>query len=178
VQLSVLLSWWWDIPAQSYGTCSPLWSMAGLQPTDIFGGAKRCNLLLYLTNTHVFKNFGWGNCPIAPLWLRAWFMGNCIACSWLICVNKHCFCLWYMPLFCNDKAAALLSAAKPLLFNCRFSHLLQRWARIRTGSDCNFFENWRIRTGSDWENFCYFNVIILKISKILVMIWFHRFAKW
>jgi len=21
--------------------------------------------------------------------------------------------------------------------------------RIRTGSDCNFFENWRIRTGSD-----------------------------
>jgi len=38
----------------------------------------------------------------------------------------------------------------------------QRWARIRTeanfgriktGSDCNFFESWRIRTGSDWENF-------------------------
>jgi len=54
------------------------------------------------------------------------------------------------------------------------SHTLQRWARIRTGSDwirteanfgriktvsdCNFFENWRIRTGSDWENFCCFNV--------------------
>jgi len=43
----------------------------------------------------------------------------------------------------------------------------QRWARIRTdaifcrirtGSDCNFFENWRIRTGSDWEYFCCFNV--------------------
>jgi len=28
----------------------------------------------------------------------------------------------------------------------------------RTGSDCNFFENWRIRTGSDWENFSYFDV--------------------
>jgi len=23
------------------------------------------------------------------------------------------------------------------------------FGRIRTGSDCNFFENWRIRTGSD-----------------------------
>jgi len=34
----------------------------------------------------------------------------------------------------------------------------QRWARIRTGSDCNFFDNWRTRTGSDWENFCCFNV--------------------
>jgi len=43
----------------------------------------------------------------------------------------------------------------------------QRWAwirteanfgRIRTGSDCRFFENWHIRTGSDWENFCCFHV--------------------
>jgi len=32
---------------------------AGPQPTDIFGGgAKRCNLLLYLTNTYVCENFG------------------------------------------------------------------------------------------------------------------------
>jgi len=30
-----------------------------------------------------------------------------------------------------------------------------RWVRIRTGSDCNFFENWRIRTGSDWKNLLY-----------------------
>jgi len=53
----------------------------------------------------------------------------------------------------------------------------QRWARIRTGSDwirteanfgrirtgldCNFFEDWRSRTGSDWENIFCFNVIIL-----------------
>ena len=59
----------------------------------------------------------------------------------------------------------------------------QRWARIRTGSDwirteanfgwirtgsdCNFFENWRIRTGSDWENFSCFDVIIMNISKFL-----------
>jgi len=27
------------------------------------------------------------------------------------------------------------------------------FGRIRTGLDCNFFENWRIGTGSDWENF-------------------------
>ena len=49
---------------------------------------------------------------------------------------------------------------------------------IRTGSDCNFFENWRIRTGSDWESFLCFYVIILNISKLLVVIRFHRFAKW
>jgi len=51
-------------------------------------------------------------------------------------------------------------------------------ARTRTGSDCNFFQNWRIRTASDSENFCCFNVIILKTSKILVVIRFHRIAKW
>jgi len=28
----------------------------------------------------------------------------------------------------------------------------------RTGSDCNLFQNWRIRTGTDWENFYCFNV--------------------
>ena len=69
------------------------------------------------------------------------------------------------------------------------AHTYQRWARIRTGwdwikteanfcqirtwSDCNFFENWRMRSGLDWENFCCFNVIILKISKILVVMRFH-----
>ena len=52
------------------------------------------------------------------------------------------------------------------------------FGRIRTGSDSNFFHNWGIRTGSDWEDVCYFNVIILKISKKLVVIRFHRFAKW
>jgi len=51
--------------------------------------------------------------------------------------------------------------------------IYQRWARIRTGSDwirtevifwpdqvwigLQFFENWRIRAGSDWEIFCCFN---------------------
>ena len=54
----------------------------------------------------------------------------------------------------------------------------QRWARIRTGSDCNFFEDWRIRTGSDWENIFFFIVTILNVSKILVVIPFYRLAKW
>jgi len=40
------------------------------------------------------------------------------------------------------------------------------------------FQNWRMRTGSDLENFCYLDVIIPKISKILVVIRFHRFSKW
>ena len=40
-----------------------------------------------------------------------------------------------------------------------------------------FFENWR--TGLDLtEKMCSFNVNILKISKILVVILFQRFAKW
>jgi len=52
------------------------------------------------------------------------------------------------------------------------------FGRIRTGSDCNFLENWRIKTGSDRENFCCFNVIILNISKILAVIRFHMFAIW
>jgi len=65
----------------------------------------------------------------------------------------------------------------------------QRWARIRAGSglkpilagsglDCKCFENWQIRTGSDWENVYYVNVIILNISKLLVVVRFCRFAKW
>ena len=56
-------------------------------------------------------------------------------------------------------------------------NLFQNW-QIKTGSDCNFFQNWQTRTGSDRENFCCFDVIILKISKILVVIQFHRFAEW
>jgi len=36
---------------------------------------------------------------------------------------------------------------------------------IRTGSDCNFFETWRSKTGSDRENDCCFNVNILKKKK-------------
>jgi len=50
------------------------------------------------------------------------------------------------------------------------------FGRIRTGSDCNFFESFRIRIGSDWESFSCFNVIILTISKSLVR--FYRFVKW
>jgi len=40
------------------------------------------------------------------------------------------------------------------------------FGRVGTGSDGNYFENWRIRTGSDRENFCCFNVIIPTISNI------------
>ena len=50
------------------------------------------------------------------------------------------------------------------------------FGRIRTGSYCNFFENWRIRIGSDWENIFCFNVIILNVSKILVVIRFYGVA--
>ena len=46
----------------------------------------------------------------------------------------------------------------------------------RTGSGLKPI--FRIRTGSDWEKLCCFNVIILTISKILVFIWFYRLLKW
>jgi len=41
---------------------------AGQQPADIFRWRQNgYNLLLYLTTKHVFENFGWCNCPVAPL---------------------------------------------------------------------------------------------------------------
>ena len=53
--------------------CEKEWQHTpGPQPTDIFGGAKWCSLLLYLTNTYLCENFWGGTCPISPLWLRAW----------------------------------------------------------------------------------------------------------
>ena len=48
----------------------------------------------------------------------------------------------------------------------------QDWSHFWPDQDwigLQFFEIWRITTGSDWENFC-FNVIILNISKISVVI--------
>ena len=51
------------------------------------------------------------------------------------------------------------------------------FGRIRTRSDYNFCKLAH-QVGSDWENFCCFNEITLKISKILVVIRFHRLAKW
>ena len=56
----------------------------------------------------------------------------------------------------------------------------QDWSQFWPDQDwigLQFFENWLTGLWSDWENLC-FNVIILKISKILVVIRFHRFAKW
>jgi len=43
-----------------------LWTKAGPQPTDIFGGTKRCNLLLHLTSTYVCENFGGEIPPLLP----------------------------------------------------------------------------------------------------------------
>ena len=69
-------------------------------------------------------------------------------------------------------------------------HKSQRSARIRAGSDWTGLKlildgSGLDRTaiflkigGSDWENFCCFNVIIQNISNILVVIRFYRFAKW
>jgi len=38
------------------------------QPADISRWRQNvCNLLLYLTTKHVFENFGWCSCPVAPL---------------------------------------------------------------------------------------------------------------
>jgi len=57
----------------------------------------------------------------------------------------------------------------------------QDWSQFLADQDwtgLQFFRKLRIRTGSDSENVCCFNEIILKISKILVVIRFHRFAKW
>jgi len=37
----------------------------------------------------------------------------------------------------------------------------QNWSQFWPDQDwigLHFFENWRIRTGSDWENFCCFDV--------------------
>ena len=49
---------------------------------------------------------------------------------------------------------------------------------ISAGTRLQFFWKLADRTGSDWENFWCFCAIILNISKILVVIWFYRFAKW
>jgi len=49
---------------------------------------------------------------------------------------------------------------------------------IRTGSDCTFFKIGRPVLDRTEKIFVSINVIILKISKILVVIRFHKFAKW
>jgi len=41
------------------------------------------------------------------------------------------------------------------------------FGKITTGSDCNIFENWQIRTGSDWENllfWCDYSIHIKHVS--------------
>jgi len=39
------------------------------------------------------------------------------------------------------------------------------FGRIRTGSDCSFFLNWQIKTGSDWENFVVLMWLFWKYQK-------------
>ena len=51
------------------------------------------------------------------------------------------------------------------------------FGQIRTGSECNLYENWRIRTGLDWQIFSCIFVIILNTSKSLVVIRFYRFSQ-
>ena len=73
------------------------------------------------------------------------------------------------------------TALQPAQLRWARTGLDQNWSQFWPGQDwigLQFFHYWRIRTGSDRENFCCFNVVILKISKNLVMIRFHRFAKW
>ena len=93
----------------------------------------------------------------------------------------------------RQKLASVLIQSDPVLSGKNWlqswSSPIQSWSvlisgteanfgRIRTGSDCNFFENWWNRTGSDWQIFSCIYVITLNTSKILVVIWFYRFAKW
>ena len=40
--------------------------MVGPQPADI-GERNDYNILMYLTTTHDFENYGVGNCPVVPL---------------------------------------------------------------------------------------------------------------
>jgi len=73
-------------------------------------------------------------------------------------------CGWSFPL-CGNLACVKQTWAR-IRTGSDWIRTEANFCRIRTGSDCNFFKNWRIRTGSNCENFCCFNVIILKISKI------------
>jgi len=52
----------------------------------------------------------------------------------------------------------------------------QRWAR--TGLHQDWSQFWPDQDWIGLRKFCCFNVIILKISKILVLIRIHRFVKW
>jgi len=57
----------------------------------------------------------------------------------------------------------------------------QDWSQFCPDQDwigLQFFSKLAKQDWIGWENLCCFSVIILKISKILVVIRFHRFAKW
>ena len=127
------------------------------------------NGILHLTYRLVWMKF-----PEYLLWNRGmmagiWFKKIRTFCRGNLDTGCHGIRPWYLSWWPIEFSLIWLGETKG-----------QRWARDRTGSDwirteANFG---RMRTGSDWVNFCCFNVIILKISKILVVIPFHRFAKW
>jgi len=57
----------------------------------------------------------------------------------------------------------------------------QDWSQFWPDQDwigLQFFGKLADQDWIDWENFCCFGVNILKISNILVVNRFHRFAKW
>jgi len=101
----------------------------------------------------------------------------------------HCFVIWrqhnHKKNFCKVKGCNVVHISCKCVKVAqlhRTCHALQSTSPPETSTDQDWIKTeanfWRIRTGSDSESFCCFNVIILKISKILVVIWFHRFAKW
>jgi len=61
------------------------------------------------------------------------------------------------------------------------SGLDQDWSQFWPDQDWNGLQFFWKLADQDWiglSKFCCFNVIILKISKILVVIRIHRFVKW
>ena len=51
------------------------------------------------------------------------------------------------------------------------------FGRIRTASDCNFFENWRMRTGSDWEHLLFWWDYSNHIKHVSEGIFCHQWQK-
>jgi len=85
-------------------------------------------------------------------------------------VNLTVTTIWVCALTIAGHSRNVSSTAR-LISGPGFSHdhTRQRWARIRNGSgrkpilvgsglDRIAFFYWRIRTGSDWENYCCINV--------------------
>jgi len=64
---------------------------------------------------------------------------------------------WRFAIFHQQKRWALIRTGSEWI------KIEDDFGRIRTASVWNFFENCRVKTGSDWENICCSKVIILSI---------------